>query len=342
MADKVRLAFVGLGHFSDVLADAATKSKRIEIAACCSRTEAKMAAFTAKFGGVAKKTYGEVLKDDRINAVVLTTPNSLHAPQTIEAAKNGKHVFVEKPMALSVADCKQMILAAKEAGVVLAVGHKERKLARTRKAKELIDKGAIGQIVLAEANHSDSGGLTVKPDNWKWYRKEMPAGPVGPLTIHHADNLNYLVGSVKRVTGFMSKVCTKAEPDDVIAAVVEFQNKALGYIGGTWVTPIRKYVQIHGTDGVILVDQEGGAVYYQPKSVTKGIGTLVRQECLPEGYREQRTDAVAEEMEEFATCILEKKKPETAGEEGLAAWAIIEAMIKSAETGLPIEIKQLL
>jgi glucose-fructose oxidoreductase len=337
MADRVRMAFVGLGRWADKLAEASTRSGRIEIAACHSRTEGKMAAFTEKYGGVAKKMYEDVLGDDGIDAVVLVTPNSAHAPQAIEAARNGKHIFVEKPMALSVGDCKEMIAAAKEAGVILFAGHKERRLVRMRKAKELIDKGAIGEVILAEASHSNETGMRQTPEMWRWYRKESVAGPLGAFTVHHADNLNHLIGPVKRVTAFMSKVCGKAEADDVISAAVEFESKALGYLGGSWLSPIRKFFQVHGTEGVVLVEQDGGAVYYQKK----GTSTLVRQGSFPNDET-QRMDSNAEEMDEFASCIQEGTRPETAGEEGLAAWAVIEAIIRSAESGLPVEIKDLL
>jgi glucose-fructose oxidoreductase len=337
VADRVKMAFIGLGRWADKLAEASTRSGRIEIAACHSRTEAKMVAFTGKYGGVAKKTYEDVMGDDGIDAVVLVTPNSVHAPQAIEAARNGKHIFVEKPMALSVGDCKEMIAAAKAAGVILFVGQKERRLVRMRKAKELMDKGAVGEAILVEANHSNETGMWQTPDMFRWYRKESVAGPLGAFTVHHTDNFNYLIGPVKRVTAFMSKVCGKAEADDVISAAVEFESKALGYLGGSWLSPIRKFFQVHGTEGVVLVDQEGGALYYQKK----GTSNLVQQGSFPDDET-QRMDSNAEEMDEFAACIQEGTRPETAGEEGLAAWAIIEAIIKSAESGLPVEIKDLL
>jgi predicted dehydrogenase len=337
MADRVRMAFIGTGNWSRKLADGAKRSNRIEIAACHSRTEANMAAFTGKYGGVAKKTYEDVVGDDNIDAVVIVTPNSVHAPQTIEAARNGKHIFVEKPMALSVGDCKEMIVAAQEAGVTLFVGHKDRMLVRMRKAKELIDKGAVGEVVLVEASQATDGGMRQTPETWRWYRKESPAGPLGAFTVHHTDNFNYLIGPIKRVTAFMSKVCVKAEADDVISVAVEFENKALGYLGGSWVTPRRKFVQVHGTEGVILVDEAADTVYYQKK----GTSTLVGQEPLPDNETQKR-DVCFKEMDEFARCIQEGTRPETGGEEGLAAWAVIEAIIKSAESGLPVEIKDLL
>jgi predicted dehydrogenase len=318
-----------------MLADAAMRSNRIAISACHSKSEAKMAAFAKKYGGVAKRTYEDVISDENIDAVVLTTPNSLHAPQTIAAVKHGKHVFVEKPMALSVKDCKEMNGTAKEAGVILAVGQNARRMARYRKAKELIEKGAVGEVILAEANSSGDLGMRLSPEKWRWYRKESPGGPLMSFTVHHADNFNHLVGPVKRVTAFIRKISGKAEADDVISAAVEFESKALGYLGGSFLTPTRNFLQIHGTEGVVLVDEEGGAAYTQKK----GTRTLERLP-LPDADIQQR-DSLVEEMNEFASCIQEGGRPEVTGEEGLAALAVIEAILRSAESGAPILVKDL-
>jgi UDP-N-acetyl-2-amino-2-deoxyglucuronate dehydrogenase len=336
MVDRVRMAFVGLGWWSDMLAKAAKTSSRIEIAACHSRTESKMAAFTREHGGVAQKTYGGIVLDPDIDAVVLTTPNSAHAPQAIEAARNGKHVFVEKPMALSVEDGKRMIAVAREANVILAVGHKHRRLARYRKAQELIKEGAIGEVLLAEASYSSDLGMRLTPEMWRWYRKESPGGPLTSLTIHHVDTLSHLVGPVRRVTAFISKTSGKAEADDVVSAAIQFESGALGYLGGSFLTPTREFLQIHGVNGVVLVDEDGAAAYYQ----RKGTSSLVRQP-LPDADT-QRRNALAEEIDEFALCIQEGREPETAGEEGLAALAVMEAIIRSAEMGKPVEIKDLI
>jgi 1,5-anhydro-D-fructose reductase (1,5-anhydro-D-mannitol-forming) len=330
MSDRVRMAFIGLGSRSGKLADAAKRSNRIEIAGC-------LAAFTDKYGGVAKKAYEEVMMDDGIDAVVLTTPNSFHAPMTIEAFQHGKHVFDEKPMALSVGDCKKMIEAAKEAGLILAVNHMNRGLASVRRTRELIDTGAIGQVVLIEASHSNPLGLRLTPQDWQWYQKETPSGPLCSLTVHHADTFNYLVGPIKRVTAFVSKVCGKAETDDVISAAVEFESGALGYLGGAYITPLRKTIQVNGTEGTAVVEFPSGSVYFQKKGTQK----LVRQEGLPDADTQNR-DVLFEELDEFASCIREGGRPETAGEEGLAAWAVMEAIIRSAKSGLPVEIKDVL
>lgn len=155
------------------------------------------------------------------------------------------------------------------------------------------------------------------------------------FTIHYADCLNHLVGSMKTVKAFTSKVCGKAEADDVASAVVKFESGALGYLGGSFLTPSRKYVQIHGVEGVVLLEEEGGAAYYQKK----GTGNLVRQP-LPDGET-QRNDSIFEEIDEFARCIQEKTRPEVSGKEGIEALVVIEAIVKSAASGLPVEIKEL-
>jgi predicted dehydrogenase len=335
MVDKVRMAFVGLGWWSGMLADAARSSNKIAIAACHSRSENKMNDFTETYGGIAKKTFAGVVSDEAIDAVVLTTPNSAHSLQAIEAAKNGKHVFVEKPMALSVTECKEMIEAASAAGTLLVVGQNARRMARYRKAKELIDQKRIGEIILAEANSSGDLGAQLTPEKWRWYGSESPGGPLMSFTIHHTDNFNHLVGPVKRVTAFISNVCGKAEADDVISAAVEFESGALGYLGGSFLTPTRNFLQIHGTEGVVLVEEEGGAAYYQKK----GSNTLERQP-LPDADQ-QRNNSLAEEIDEFAHCIQTGGRPEVTGEEGMASLAVIEAILRSAESGAPVRIKDL-
>ena len=331
MADRVTLAFIGLGWWSNMLADAAAKSKRIKIAACHSHSEVKMQAFVSRYGGMLKKTYEDVLGDSGIDAVVLTTPNSFHAPQAILAVENKKHVFVEKPMALSVADCQRMIAAARHRNVILAVGQNARRMARYRKVQELIENGAIGQIALAEANSSDDLGMRLSPQAWRRSSKESPGGPLTSFTVHHADNFNHLVGPVRRVSAFISKVGGKNETEDVISAAIEFENGALGYLGGSFVTPERNFLQIHGFEGIVLVD-EGGGAYYRKKGTTELVRVFLSD---PDSQRE---DSLAEEMDEFAHCIRTGERPETDGECALAALAFVRAAIDSARSGREVKL----
>jgi predicted dehydrogenase len=328
------MAFVGLGRWSDMLADGAVRSGRVEIAGGLSRSEEKKAAFSKKYGGAPQKSYEDILVDDSIDAIVLTTPNTLHMPQTIQAAQSGKHIFVEKPMALSVANCKKMIAAANEAGVVLSVGHNTRRMARYRKAEELIRDGAVGEIILAEGNSSKTQGYRLSPDLWRHSREESPGGPLVSFTVHQTDSFNHLVGPVRRISAFIKKLSGPAPPDDVMVATVEFECGALGYLGGTMLTESRNFTQIHGTEGNVLVDEMGGGAYYQKRG-----SETFEQFSMPDA-KTQLVDSLAVEMDEFAKCIQEGKKPEVAGEEGMAAVAVMEAILRSAEADGPVNLKE--
>jgi predicted dehydrogenase len=324
------MAFVGLGWWSDMLATAAAASGRITVAAGMSRSPRKLEAFAQKFGCAAKETFASVLADPGIDAVVLTTPNSVHAEQCIAAAQAGKHVFIEKPMALTVADCSRMIAATDKAGVVLATGLNKRRMAAFRRAADIVRSGGVGRIVLLEANSSSGFGLTATSDKWRWFRDESPGGPLTTHTIHHADVFNHLLGLPKRVTGFARKVGGAMEADDVVTACLEFETGALGYLGGTFMSPTRKYFNLYGTEGLIYVDEDTGSLSYK-KNGAASFDVIE----MPDTPTQQR-ESLKEELHEFASCIQEGRRPEVGGREGLEAVAVIEAIVHSAEAGVAV------
>jgi len=337
MAEKVRMGFVGIGKWSMMLANAAQQSARIEIAACYSRTISNMDAFTAKYGGIAVKSFEEMLGDDNIQALIVTVPHSQHSLHVIKALKNNKHVFVEKPMALTVEECKKMNQAAIETSRLLAVGHNNRRMKIYRKAMELIKEGKLGNLILAEACTTSDLGTRLTSKDWRWYRKESPAGPFTAHTIHQVDNLNYLVGPIKSAMAFAGKNYGKSEMDDAIAAVLEFENGAIGYLGGAVVTPARNLCQIYGTEGVLSIDKIEGSLRYLPRGENP-MTTIP----IAENTEEQLLSSLSEEMDEFASAIQEDGNIETTGETGMAAVAVMEACIKSFAAKRPINIKDLL
>src|SRR5215468_11724245 len=120
---KLRVAVVGIGWWSDVLADAALRSDTIDIAACYTRSDDKRAAFAAKYGCRPAASYEEILADRDIEAVINTTPNGAHLVTTRMAAEAGKHVFLDKPIANTVAEGREIARVCADAGVVLALGY---------------------------------------------------------------------------------------------------------------------------------------------------------------------------------------------------------------------------
>ena len=120
----LRVACIGMGWWSDVLADAMKRSGKFEIATCYTRSTEKRQAFAKKYGCTASPSYEAILTDRTIEAVVNTTPNNVHRETTCEAARAGKHVFLDKPIANTIADARGLTQACRDARVVLALGYR--------------------------------------------------------------------------------------------------------------------------------------------------------------------------------------------------------------------------
>ncbi len=344
MADSaVRVAVVGLGRWAKVLADAAAKSDRLKIANCFSSSEKNRDAFSRQYGCRAARSYAELLNDPEIEGVVVTTPNDAHAQPILEAAGKGKHVYVDKPIAHTMADARLIDRACRDAGVVLAVGHSARRLRGNRKIKEIVGQSGLGKLVMAECNYSNDRSLELTPDKWRWYKDKSPGGPLIQLAVHHADTLNYLFGPVKRVTAMVKRLYTPAEVDDATMTLLEMESGRLCYVGSSWASREAFYTYVYGTDANLYftVDLD----FWQRSDA---VDQHSRLEIQRRGSSERRTiplargDMLREELEEFAACVREKKRPEVGGPEGIAALAVIHAALRSAATGRAVEIEQVM
>jgi predicted dehydrogenase len=150
----VRVASIGMGWWSDVLADAIKRSGKIEIASCFTRSEDKRQAFAEKYGCQASPSYEAILADPTIEAIINTTPNNVHLETTRAAAEARKHIFLDKPIANSVSEGFAISECARKAGVVLGLGYQRRRESHFRYVRQQIDAGVFGKIVNAEANIS--------------------------------------------------------------------------------------------------------------------------------------------------------------------------------------------
>ena len=163
-----RLGISGLGAFSVVIAEAVQRSAKANLVTCFDIVPERRKAASEKYGCAQEKSYEDMVKRDDLDGVLLVTPNAVHREQTELAAQYGKHVYVDKPIANTLADGKKMIEVCEKAGVVLLVGHVQRRHAGNRKAKELIDSGAIGRPIMVEANLSSAQGWELTPDQFRW------------------------------------------------------------------------------------------------------------------------------------------------------------------------------
>lgn len=341
--EPVRVASVGLGRWARTLAEAIERSDRLRIVSCFSRSEKSRAAFAERYGCRAAKSYGELLSDPEVEGVIVTTPNDAHREPVLEAAEKGKHVFVDKPIAHTLADAVAIDRGCREAGVLLAVGHSARRLKGSRKIKEILERGELGKLVMAECNFSNDRSLELTPDKWRWYRDKSPGGPLVQLAIHHADTLHYLFGPVKNVAAKTKRLYTPAEIEDVTMTVLELESGQLCYIGSNWASQGTFYTRVYGMEANLYF-----SVDFNFWSRSEVVDRHSRLEIQRRGSSEHRAiplgegDMFREELEEFAECIRGKKTPEVGGREAIAALAVVHAAIRSAETGRTVEMREIL
>src|SRR5260221_6586810 len=174
--EPLRVACIGMGWLSDVLAEGVQRSKKLKIVACYTRSEDKRQAFAAKYGCAAAPNYQVVLQDRTIEAIINTTPNSAHVETTMAAALAGKHVFLDKPIANSVSEGRVITEFCKKKGVVLALGYQRRRESHFRWIRSQIDAGVFGKLVNAEANISRDRLGKIDLNSWRDTAAGNPRG----------------------------------------------------------------------------------------------------------------------------------------------------------------------
>jgi predicted dehydrogenase len=345
VSDKVRLAPIGLGRWARVLGRGAQRGDIIELASCFSRSAEKRAAYQEEFG-VPKSaaTLEELLSDDEVEGVLITTPNDTHRDLIVAALEAGKAVYTDKPIAHTLEHAIDIRNAVQRTGGVFAVGHSARRLSGCRVMKRWIDDGTLGDVSLAEANFSNERGLELTTDTWRWYADKSPGGTFIQLGVHHADNLQYLLGPVAQVTAHARKLYTKSEVPDAVMAILEFESGALGYIGCGWASPGIYQMRVQGTKANLMYDldfthwDESHQADEWSTLVSQGYGDMTRKSVeLP------ATDMFREQLDEFALAIRGEAQVEVGIDEAIRALAIVRAALESsAQNGKAVEIGPLL
>jgi predicted dehydrogenase len=182
--EPLRVACLGMGWWSDVLADAIQRSGKIKIVACYTRSAEKRAAFAKKYACTAAPSYEAVLADRSIEAIINTTPNNVHLETTRAAAEAGKHVFLDKPIANTVADARAITAVCRKAGVVLALGYQRRRESQFRWIRQKIDAGEFGKLVNAESNISRDRLGKIDLNSGRYTAAGMPGGVMLQIGIH--------------------------------------------------------------------------------------------------------------------------------------------------------------
>lgn len=325
--DPLRVASIGLGWWGGNLAGKA-KEAGLELVTCFARTKESRDEFAETHGCRAAESLDALLSDDEVEAVIIATPHSTHADLTSEAASAGKHIFVDKPFTLTVAEAKRAIAATEAAGVVLQVGHNRRRQPANRRIKQMIENGELGMLHYAEANLSYPKGLTPRT-GWRGEPDESPAGGMTGLGVHMADNLNYLLGKPARVAAFSKQIIAVRKLDDVTTATLEYHDGPLAFLGTSMVIPDIARTAVWGTEGAAYNDKDG------ERFLTQEVGSKDWDE-----HEVETLDTVRDELAELASNVRDGTKPETGGPEALEATVVLEGIVESATTGKVVDLDE--
>jgi len=324
----IKAASVGLGWWSNELAESIQgKSKKIKIVSCYSRSERKRINFSKKFKTEYHNSYSALIKDQNIDAILLTTPHSLHAQHTIQALRNGKHVFVEKPMTTKSVDAQKMLFTAKKHNKTLAVGHNRRFSSAFNYIKNLNNRNKIGKILHIDANFSASGALNYKKNFWRANRKESPGGAIAGLGIHMIDLMCFFGGKIKSVQSLVRKYAVNVNMDDTTSAIFEFNNKCTGNLTTIFACPFISTFNVYGTNMNIFSQIDSNKIMIvNKKGKVKNLNLI-------------NHDTLFLELQEFADSCMNKKKYRIDNTEAVHNVEIMEAIVKSSNRKKMIYIK---
>ena len=292
MTAPLRVGCIGMGWWSDVLADAIKRSGKIEIAACFTRSEDKRNAFAKKYCCKPLASYEAMLADPSIEAIVNTTPNDVHLETTRAAAAARKHVFLDKPIANRVSEGRAIAEVCRKAGVVLALGYQRRRESHFRWVKQQIDAGVFGRLVNAEANISRDRLGKIDLSSWRYQAEGMPGGVMLQIGIHYVDVLEYLMGPVRRVAGRSAQLVLPGDNPDVASMILEHENGALSTLNASYASASEYYLMnIYGKDASAYYDLHGG------------LRLLKRGEDKATPVSTPKIDTFVDELEEWAAAV---------------------------------------
>jgi 1,5-anhydro-D-fructose reductase (1,5-anhydro-D-mannitol-forming) len=319
----VGVALVGTGMWATQMAGAADRAG-LRVVTCFSRDAGRRRAFAERAGCGAAPSLEAALEHPDVEGALILTPNDTHLEVALACAERGVGVFVEKPIADTVADAERMASACASAGVTLMVGHALRRLGAARRVRELVAGDALGRVVLAEANLSLPGALT--PDRWRGHRDRNPGGPLMQLGIHHVDTLASWLGPPVAASGHFAHVETDADIDDVGVVTLQMASGALASVTGSYVSPKTFAIRLCGTRAVLDYRADFGV---WPAAERLDAATTLTLDGEPVAF--EARDMLAEELAEFAGCVRTGVAPETGAAEGIAALRAIRGALAASE-----------
>lgn len=337
----IRFGVIGCGAIGAWHCIAIQDAAGAELAGVADAFPASAKKFSERFGVPAYESVDALLSDPKIDCITICTPSGLHADLAVRAAEAGKHVLVEKPMALTVEDAHRIIEAGDRSHVKIGVVFQSRTNDSTKTLKSLVDTGRLGRVITADvfmkyyrsAEYYLQGG-------WRGTWKMDGGGALMNQGIHSVDLLQYLAGPVKSVYGIARTLAHKIEVEDTVVAAVEFRSGALGLIQAT--TAVHpgypRRLSISGTEGTVTISDDYFVEwdirgYPKPENIVLGTpedsGASDPMNFSTEGHRLHIVDMV--------DAIVNDHDPMVTAREGAKAIEIIRAVYESSQKGSRID-----
>jgi predicted dehydrogenase len=344
----------------------------------CGRQAGPLKEFAERWGWErCESDWKKAVRSDDVDIVDISTPTCLHREIALEAIKAGKHVFCEKPIAISYAEAKDMYEAAEKAGIVHFLNHNYRRVPAVRLAKRLIDEGKVGRIFHWRGAYLQDWIVDPSfPLTWHLRKEAAGAGPQFDLGSHSVDLARYLVGEIGSVMAMAKNFVTerplpsesaatfkggasgagtgKVTVEDAAFSVVEFENGALGSFEVSRFAPGRKnynYFEIYGEKGSILFDFErmNELQFYstQDPEYARGFRTILATEPChdfisnwwPPGHTIGYEHAFVHGVVDFVDAIVRKKKVEPNFLDGMRNARVLDAGLESAASGARVSLR---
>jgi predicted dehydrogenase len=299
-------------------------------------TNAARAAFAAEHGLQFAGDLADALADPAIDAVILCTPHAVHTEQVLACAAAKKHVFCEKPLALTRADAVRSVAACSAAGVMLGIGHERRYEPAIVEVRRLVREGALGTLMHAEANFNHDKLANVPAGDWRASPKDAPAAGMTAMGIHLSDLFVELLGPASE--GFAVTTSRVAYPDngDVVSALIRFESGATGYLNAILVTPHYLCLTVFGSEAWVEVRNET-----HPDTPGPSVLTLQHRDGRRETRTYQWVNTVRLNLEAFARAIDRGAPYPFTDAEKIGNIAMLEAICRSAASNAPVRIDSL-
>lgn len=325
MTDVVNAAVVGLGRWGKNLVNAVQgRSDRIRFVRAMVRNPGPVQDFADQQGLTLGADFDELLRDPAVHAVVLATPHSQHVPQVMAAARAGKAVFCEKPLALTHEQARLAVGACASAGVVLAVGHDKRFWPSMVALKRLVESGELGPVLHVEGNLSNENS-NQSYNAWRSQPTDSPGGSLTATGIHILDAFVNLLGPVRSVQAHAMSRQNTPRLQDTMTMFFEFDGEATGVLTSIRPTPVFFRVQVFGTDGWA---QARGASELE---IQRSGQPLERQQFEP-------VDALRLELEAFADAVTGRAPFPMTPADILRTVATLEAGVQAVDQGGRVQV----